>query len=994
MVSRPDHILIGRQPELAKITPALDDALEGRGRLVMLAGEPGIGKTRISQEVARQARERGAEVLWGWCYQGEGAPPYWPWVDSIRTYVQTTPPETLRKQFGGSAGAIGELVPEVLEVLEGVEPAPEIEANQARFRLFDSITGFLKRAAQDSPLLLVLDDLHWGDQPSLLLLEFLAQQLDGSRILMIGTYRDSEAPPESPLGESLARLARMESFRRLLITGLPSEDVGSFVQAEAGIAPPASLLNAIHAHTEGNPFFLGEVVRFLAELGRLGDASGDSTGFEDLGVPQGIRDVIGQRLLRLSGPCNLALATASIIGREFEFDLLAELTDSANRDEILNLMEEAISARIIEDLPGVAVRYQFRHALVQQTLNESISTGRKVQLHARIGEALEAAYGEDPGDHAAELAHHFTQAASVLGNEQMLRYTLLAGERALTSYAHEEAVEYFSRGLAVKGVEPIGSPAVGDARAADLLFGLARAKFALPSFRPGYVVEEAVANLRSAFEYHLQAGDDDRALEIAQSPMRLPVGERAGLADLLQAALGIAPPGSSAKGRLLAAYGYAAGLEEGDFQSAEQSFEEALEIAHANGDGLLTQGILAHAAQVDFYYGHLHEAVEKTRQILTKPVAGLDLDTECSARYVYCMSTNGLGEPASQRELAEFVAAAEKLGNRLWLHVAYWASHLGAMLSGDWEAARQFGDQGLAVAPGAPTLLSTMPHTELETGRFDRAEELFQGLSVILADNPANPTYQYPAAVMVAGMCSWFTGTPRKPALPSKFADVVLSSRFASPIFAAVTNIGLAYDALTRDDEESCKRAYDALAWLSGQFRATVVVDRLLGQLAVAFGDVPQAIIHFEAALAFSTKAGYRPDYAWTCWGYADALLKRAGPGDRHQADELLSEALEIATESGMPPLRRRVEELIAQAGAPPAPAYPNGLTQREVEVLQLISGGMTDREIGAQLFISAKTVGNHVGSILNKTSTANRTEAASYATRNGLVTDVDSTTN
>jgi DNA-binding CsgD family transcriptional regulator len=984
--------LIGRQPELAVLTAALDDAKAGRGRLVMLAGEPGIGKTRLVQELATLAKASGVQVLWGWCYEGEGAPSYWPWVDSLRTYIRSTEPGLLKTQLGNGAATIGEMVPDVLAILDGIPAAPTMEPDQARFRLFDAITRFLKTASEDTPLLLVIDDLQWADQPSLVLLEFLAQQLDGSRILVAGTYRDTEAPPESPLGVSLARLARMASFQRLPITGLPSEDVGGFVQGETGITPPEQLLSFIHSHTDGNPFFLGEVVRYLAEQGRLDEASENSSGSEDLGVPQGIRDVIGQRLLRLSGPCNLALTTASIIGREFEFDLLAALTESANREELLDLLEEAISARIIEDLPGDAIRYQFRHTLVRQTLNEGISAGRKVQLHARIGEALETAYGENPGDHAAELAHHFTQAVSILGNEQMLRYTLMAGERALASYAHEEAVEHFDRGLGVKGVDPISSSLVGDAQAARLLFGLARAKFALLSFRPGYVVEEAVANLRSAFEYHMQAGDNDRALEIAQSPMRLPVGERAGLADLLEVALGIAPPGSSAKGRLLAAYGYAAGLEEGDFQAAEQAFQEALEIARDNGDGLLMQRILAQAAQVDFYYGRLQDAVGKTRQILTMPVDNLDLETECSARYVYCMSANGIGEPASQPELAAFVTAAEKLGNRLWLHVAYWVSHLGAKLQGDWEKARQFGDQGLAVAPGAPTLLSTMPHTELETGQFDRAEELFQRLSVILADNPVNPTYQYPAAVMVAGMCSWFAETSREPALPSKFVDIVLSSRFACPIFASVTNIGLAYDALVRDDEESCKTAYDALAWLSGQFRAAVVVDRLLGHLAHALGDVPQSIEHFEESLVFCTNAGYKPEYAWTCWGLASALLERGGAGDRQRSDELLAEALQIATDLGMPPLRQRVEILMSQAGKAPAPAYPSGLTRREVEVLLLISGGKTDREIGEELFISIKTVGNHVSNILNKTESANRAEAATFAALNGIVSDEPTT--
>ena len=224
------RIFVGREREMAGLRAAMDAAMNGHGRVVMLAGEPGIGKTRMAQELAYYAQESGAQVLWGWCYEGEGAPSYWPWVDSLRTHFQGTEPDRLRDQLGGGASHIAELIPEVLGILDGLESSPAMEPDQARFRLFDSITGFFKRASDDSPVLLVIDDLHWADQPSLLLLEFVARQLEGSRIMIVGTYRDSEAPPESLLGQSLGRLARLASFQRQPITGLPPEDVASFVR--------------------------------------------------------------------------------------------------------------------------------------------------------------------------------------------------------------------------------------------------------------------------------------------------------------------------------------------------------------------------------------------------------------------------------------------------------------------------------------------------------------------------------------------------------------------------------------------------------------------------------------------------------------------------------------------------------------------------------------------------------------------------------------------
>ncbi|MEE8465996.1 MAG: LuxR C-terminal-related transcriptional regulator [Dehalococcoidia bacterium] len=626
---------------------------------------------------------------------------------------------------------------------------------------------------------------------------------------------------------------------------------------------------------------------------------------------------------------------------------------------------------------------------MQQTLTGNITSGRKVRLHARIGEALEKAYGDDPGDHTAQLAHHFTQAVPVVGNAQMIRYTLMAGERALGSYALEDAMEHFTRGLEAKDVDPNGQTPAVDAEAAGLLFGLSRAKLALFPFRPGYV-REAVANLRSAFEYHVAAGDNTRAVEIAQSPPRVPVGERGGLADVMETALGVVPPGSSAKGQLLANHGWITGIEEIDYPTSTRSFQEALEIARDNGDGLLLQRTLAQAAQVDYYHERFQDAIEKTKQVLTLPSVNLELITECAARYIYCMSAQGLGEPAGPQELAAFITAAERLDNRLWLHFAFWLSEHDARYHGDWARARQFGDRGLAVAPGAPTLLSTMPQVELETGEYERAEELLQGLLGQLAEIPVDPTFYYAAAVMVAGLSSWFAGAPREPALPAKYADVVLSSPFAIPLFVSLTKVGLAFDALTAGDKENCQRAYDGLKMLSGRFLAVVAIDRLLGQLAHAVDAVAQAIVHFEDSLAFCAKAGYRPEYAWTCWCYADALLERGGDEDRVKAKGLLDEALETSIELGMPPLRARAETLMSQISSDSASTYPDALTQREVEVLRLVAAGRTDREIAEELIISVRTVTTHVGNILNKTGTANRTEAATYATRRGLAADED----
>ena len=288
----------------------------------------------------------------------------------------------------------------------------------------------------------------------------------------------------------------------------------------------------------------------------------------------------------------------------------------------------------------------------------------------------------------------------------------------------------------------------------------------------------------------------------------------------------------------------------------------------------------------------------------------------------------------------------------------------------------------MAAAPGAPTILSSASHIELETGEFDRAQEIFQKLLGLLAEIPANPSFHFPAVLSVDGRVSWFTGTPREPALPVKVADIVMSSPFAIPAFVAVNFAGMAYDALARGNQEACHLAYDGLASFSGECIHAIASDRLLGMLSHAIGDVSQGTGHFEDSLAFCAKAGYRPEYAWTCWGYSAALLDRGNEDDRRRAEGLLAEALQISTGLGMPPLMERIASLqeTMGAGLQPPPAYPNGLTFREVEVLLLLSQGRTNREIARVLVLSQRTVERHISNLYTKIAVRNRAEATLFA--------------
>jgi len=604
-------VFVGRQREMDELKAALEDALSGRGRLVMLVGEPGIGKTRTAQELASHAETLGFQVLWGRCYEEQGSPPYWPWVQPLRAYVQQRDPQQLRSEMGPGAADIAEIISEVREKLPDLKPPPAVEPDQARFRLFDSIATFLKNAAQNQPMMLVLEDLHWADRPSLLLLEFLAHELSGARLLVIGTYRDVEVSRHHPLSQSLGSLIREPVFRRVQLEGLTRQEVGRFVEVATGVRPTPGLVEVLHSRTEGNPLFVSEVARLLRQEGLEGEQS------QNLPIPEGVRDAIGRRLNFLSEQCNQALTVASVIGREFDFRLLGRLVQGTAEDQLLGAIDEALAVHVIEEVPRSVGRYQFTHSLVQETLTQELSTARRARLHARIGETLEEMYSNSIEAHAAEIAHHFAEAESVLGYEKLVHYSLLAGERALAAYAYEEALAHFQRGLSSKEgqapstaahgelVEPSGQAM--DADTAALLFGVGRAQAAMLQ------TQAAESSLTRAFDYYVESRDVPMAMEVAQYPVD---DVNSGVPQLAFRALALVPPDSHEAGRLLSHYGFHLGLKRGDYEAAEEALGRALDIARREGDAALEMWTVTRAAHVDVNHLRVGGCMEKMGRAL------------------------------------------------------------------------------------------------------------------------------------------------------------------------------------------------------------------------------------------------------------------------------------------------------------------------------------------------------------------------------------------
>jgi hypothetical protein len=445
------RVFVGREGELRQLQAAFDAALSGKGALAMVVGEPGIGKTAVCEQLATYVTLRGGITLVGHCYEeGSLSLPYLAFVEALRGHVQSRQPEELRSQLGGAASDLARIVSEVRERLQ-VEPRPPGDPEEDRWRLLLAVSGFLRSAAAVQPLLLVLEDLHWADQGTLDLLVHLSRNLQGARLLVIGTYRDVEVDRSHPLSPALAELRRGSEFGRVLLRGLGTPEVQRMLQAITGQAVPGSLAESIHRQTEGNPLFVQEVVRYLVEEGHLGHGQG-TVALSSIAIPEGLRDVIGRRLSRLSPECNRVLAVAAVIGRDFGLETLQTVAEMSE-EEIVSAIEEAVHVGVLEEQsrPGV-IRYRFAHAFFRQTLYEELIAPRRLRLHQQVAAALEKQYARRLDEHAAELAEHFAQSTDRADLAKAVRYGELAAERAMGVYAYGEAVRHLEQALAVQEV--------------------------------------------------------------------------------------------------------------------------------------------------------------------------------------------------------------------------------------------------------------------------------------------------------------------------------------------------------------------------------------------------------------------------------------------------------------------------------------------------------------------------------------------------------------
>ncbi len=909
-------VFVGRAEAMTLLRSSRADAERGQARLLLLVGEPGIGKTRTAAELASEARADGAVVLTGRCYEGEGAPAFWPWVQIVRAAGAIMDDAGLAAALGPAAADVAALVPEIGARLRTSPPSPTLTPEQARFRLFDGIASFLGAVARTKPVVLVLDDLHWADKPSLLLLQFLARQMREARLLVLGAYRDVEVRRQHPLAEVLGELAREPHYQRLVLRGFSVEDVDRYVTATAGRAATPSLVRAVHEMTDGNPFFVGEIVRLLVAEGRL-DRRADAGGL-GVALPEGVRDAIGRRLNVLSDECNRLLGVASVLGREFDSTVLERVAE-ASADRVLELLDEAVGGRVLVPHAADAARYAFVHALVRETLYEELSTPMRVRLHRRAGAVLETKHGVNVTAPLAEIAHHFFEGASGGDAARAVTWAERAAERALVCLAYEEAAGHYERALqALELLVPIDETkrvelllARGDAesRAGDrertrATFRAAAAA-ARPLGRPDLLARAAIG-FGGRSEYGLPRDDDLVALlEEARAAIG---GEHPALrVRILARLVGTAPYSDSLAARdelsceavavarrlddpatLVVALGSRAWALLGPDHVSERLAiaTELVDLAAATGDG--NSAFLAHEMRFDanLALGDIAaadaeiEAMDAAAEQLRQPIERFFVASIRAARAL----SDGRYDEAEQ-----LIAAAQALGERAD-HPAGRALTVGHGLFLAHERGR-VDDMQAALAsfatvyPWAERLLRVgRALAASEVGRLDDARR--ELVSIAAEDFRALPRDEH-----------WMITLAQ---LATVCADV-----------GAATHAEVLLELLRPFADRNA--VHDLLRVHAGS------VAHYLARLAVATERWDEATTWFEQALDQNARMGALPALTRSRHEFARMLVRRRQRGDQPRARALIGQVLADADALGFRRLRSEAEELLGELDRPPA---------------------------------------------------------------------------
>ncbi len=735
-----DHAMIGRDAELERVDGALTGASRGLGSCLLVSGEAGVGKTRLMREAVNRARSSNVLALLGHCSEMEGAPPYEPFVEHIEQTARTVDPVALRMALGDNAAEVAKLMPELRQLYTDIPVPIEMPPDQDRRYLMHGFAEFLQRAAETQPLMLVFEDLQWADASTCLMLRHLADRLREAGVLLIGSYRDTELVPGSPFARALQELVKERLCKQIQLKRLDQDDVEKLLATLAGSPPPDALVEVIYRETEGNPFFVEEVYRNLAESDRLFDDAGAFRArldLTDVDLPPGVRLVLEQRLERVSDDCRKALVAAAVSGRRFRFELLGAIVE-LSEDALLDAMDEAESASLVEDVStGREARYQFAHELIRQTLLSSLSFPRRQRLHLRIGNAIETLFGES---RASEVAHHLYQAGAAADMDTTVGFLLRAARRSLASLAFEDALRQLDQALEVLGDTDMD-------RAAEIEILRARA------MRGAARVEDALSALAGALRNRLSdAIYEELLLARARLLVDLFRGSDAlpDIESLLARAQGRNDQQTELKAQLLLAEArYRISLDHPNAaEPAKEASERAIDLAREVGDPrALAAALLSSTHFVDYWKEFRPQGLknlEEARQI------GIELGDEDIQIDAETMSLRvNIFTPVQRQIQAE--AVREKLESRrdpIRLNQHLFWMIVGTRNAGQLARCVEVCDEAIAVADqlGVPPIqYPTFKGMALvQLGRFDEAARA-------IAAEPNDEQYRFARALQAVG---------------------------------------------------------------------------------------------------------------------------------------------------------------------------------------------------------------------------------------------------
>jgi tetratricopeptide (TPR) repeat protein len=919
---------VGREDEMTALLGGLEGARSGRGSLFLVRGEPGIGKSRLADEFVRRARSLDVRVLRGRCWEGAGAPAYWPWIQALRGYLRSAGPADAQRHLGRGAADLAQLLPEIRAIVPDL-PAPPPDSDSARFQLFDSSASFLRNVAGTQVTALVLDDLHAADIPSVLLLRFLASEMGDMRLLVVATYRDLELSPGHPVRAVLQETERESLTRTISLSGLPQNAVGAFLTSAIGLTPTARLVHGMWRETGGNPLFLGEAVRLMASEGSLESVA--ASGTVRVSVPAGVREVIARRLRQLSPPTVEALKIGAALGPEFSIETLRRV--GAYTDSVLGeLLGSASAEGLLTAAVGSVGRLRFSHGLIREVLYQETPPVERGRLHRRIAGIMEDLYAGALDSNSAELAHHWFEAAAEPSEDQGVPgarsieraqiYARQAGELAARTLAYEEASRHFRLALQLHDLDRSDN-------------GLERTELLLLIGDADARAGDLEGARRTFLEAGKQASRSGSARQLAAAALGYGgrfVWVRAGrdthLVPLLQDALGrLGGEHDRLRVRLLSRL--ACAWRDSPEHRAESDVlsQEAVDLARSLHDPASLGYALTGRYWATWWPDNIEQRLGVAQEMHAVASRASDAERLVDAHLALYASYAELTRMSEARaELDTVGRLAEELRQPAQMWLGPVNQTLLALMEGDFSRA-----EALLQEEAKPALPATPIRDDVSSARMHRfllyreVERLAEIESAVRGSVDEFPWYPFHRAALALLLID----LGRREQALAVFLDLARDEFHAFYRDSLwLMGVALASEACARlGDASSALTLYGQLEPFAGIHAfgqgdgSLGAVDRYLGLLAANMGRLDEAARHLDDAIELNQRMGARPWAAHSQLDLALVLRQRNRSGDRRRAQELEHAALATAHELGMAALERKIGELSREAGADPRPS-------------------------------------------------------------------------